>query len=401
MKSYYQLLEKLNPDEKRVFSLLQKKGSMSKNDISQATSIKLSRLNYIMEPLLKNKLVVKESIGQSSGGRKPVLYNVNLLDFYVIGIDISIMYTQILFTNLRMEVIHEELFYMNDTFTPEKTVNKIADTIYQCYIDLKLDRLKLLGVGVGSVGPLDVHAGIIKNPANFYAAGWLNVPVKEMLEKKLEAPVSVENGANAAVVAEELFGLGIGVLNVSYFNCGVGIRTGTVSSGNLIRAITDEEEGFGHMVIDINGKQCRCGNYGCVECYSSIRAILKSFSEEIKLGRTTILDKHLADITYIDICNAAEAGDELSKEILRDAAMIFGAGLANYIKLLTPDLLILSGPMMMHSRLFFEVSVQSTLMRLHADKGKRVVFNRCGYFKDRTMAIGAATMVIEKYLQNK
>ncbi|HEY5555533.1 ROK family transcriptional regulator [Acetobacterium sp.] len=392
------LLENLSSDEKKIISLLLKNEYMSKNDISLSTNIKLSRLNYIMEPLEKNKIIVQEKLGQSSGGRKPVLYSVNLHDFYVIGIDVSIMYTQIVFTNLKMEILYEELFTMDNSCTPEKTINKIVEAIKKAHKDLRLDRLNLIGVGVGSVGPLDVENGIIKNPTNFYAPDWLNVPIKDILEEKLGTPVIVENGANAGVVAETLFGIGKDVSNVSYFNCGVGLRTGTISSRNLIRAINDEEEGFGHMVIDIKGKKCRCGNSGCIECYSSINAIIKSFSDEIKMGRTTAINKNINAINYKDICVAAEQKDALSKEILRDAALILGAGLANYVKLLTPDLVILSGPLMIQSKLFYDSCVESTLGRLQPDKRKRVIFNRGGYYGERAMSVGAGAMLIEKYL---
>jgi predicted NBD/HSP70 family sugar kinase len=371
---------------------------MTKNDLSHATKIKLSRLNYVMEPLTKNGIIVSERIGQSSGGRKPVLYSVNGYDLFVVGVDISIMYTQIVITNLRMEVVYEELFIMDDTCTPEKTVRKIAAIIEAAYTKLGLDRLQILGAGVGSVGPLNVKTGIIKNPPNFYAKQWSNVPLKAMLEERLKAAVIIENGANAGVVAEGLFGAGKEFENVGYFNCGVGIRTGTISSKNLIRAINDEEEGFGHMVIDIRGKKCRCGNYGCIECYASINAILKRFSEEIKKGRQTMINRQIEDISYIDICAAADHNDALSKEILQEAALILGAGLANYIKLLTPDLVILSGPLMNKSELFYHVCVESTLMRLHADKRPRVSFNRCGYYGEKAMAMGASAMFIEMCL---
>lgn len=392
------VLKNLSFEEKGIINLLQKNEYMTRNDISIKTNIKLSRLNYIMQPLEKSRIIIQGKIGESSGGRKPILYTVNLDDFYIIGVDISIMYTQIVITNLKMKIIFQELFYMDNTCTPEKTVNRITEIIEKAYVNLKLYRFKLLGIGVGSVGPLNVENGIIKNPLNFYAPNWLNVPLKSMLEEKLETKVIIENGANAGVVAESLFGIGKELENVTYFNCGVGIRTGTISSRNLIRAINDEEEGFGHMVIDINGEHCKCGNFGCIECYSSINAIIKKFSNEIKKGRHTIIKKGIDDINYKDICTAAEQNDELSKEIIRNAALILGAGLANYIKLLTPDLVILSGPLMIQSKLFYDICVESAIRRLHPDKKKRVIFNRCGYFKDTAMSVGAAAMVIEKYL---
>lgn len=392
------VLENLSFEEKMIFNLLQKNEYMSKKDIINKTNIKLSRLNYIMEPLEKIRLVVEGKIGKSSGGRKPILYNVNLNEFYIIGIDISIMYTAVVITNLKMEILYEESFQMDNTCTPEETVKRILDVIEKAYVKLNLKNIKLLGIGVGAVGPLDVKNGVVKNPPNFYAPDWSNVPLKEMLEEKLKTTVTVENGANAGVVAESLFGIGKGVENIAYFNCGVGIRTGTISSRNLIRAINDEEEGFGHMVIDINGEKCRCGNYGCIECYSSINAITKKFSSEIKNGRHTAISKKINDISYKDICIAAEHDDKLAQEILKNAALIFGAGLANYIKLLTPDLVILSGPLMIQSKLFYDLCVENAIVRLSPDKSKRVIFNRCGHFGERAMSVGAATMAIERYL---
>lgn len=392
------ILKNLSIEEKIILNLLQKNEYMSKNDISNKTGIKLSRLNYIMEPLEKNRIIVQMKIGTSSGGRKPILYSVNLHEFYVIGVDISIMYTQVVITNLKMETLYEKKFEMDSTCTPKKTVKKIIEVIKEAYINLKLENIKLLGVGVGVVGPLDVKNGVVKNPPNFYAPNWSNVPLKEMLEEELETTIIVENGANGGVVAEALFGIGKGVENVAYFNCGVGIRTGTISSRNLIRAINDEEEGFGHMVIDINGEKCRCGNFGCIECYSSINAIIKKFLNELKNSRYTTIEKNSNSLNYKDICIAAEQNDELAKEILKNAASFFGAGLANYIKLLTPDLVILSGPLMIQSKLFYDLCIESAIKRLRPDKRKRVIFNRGGHFSETAMSVGAATMAIEKYL---
>ena len=85
----------------------------------------------------------------------------------------------------------------------------------------------------------------------FSSPGWSNIPIKAMLEEKLKCPVIIENGANSAAVAEYFYGLGKDFENIAYFNCGVGIRTGTISSGNLIRTMNDEEDAFGHMIVNM------------------------------------------------------------------------------------------------------------------------------------------------------
>ena len=231
MNNSSNILQSLTFEEKRIFNLIQKNGYMSKNEISHRTNIKLTTLNYIMEPLKQSKLIVEKCIGESTGGRKPILYDVNLNDFYIIGIDISIMYTQVVITNLQMKILYRDLFYMDSSCTSDETVRRIVEIINKAYVNLALDPSSALGIGVGSVGPLDVKNGIIKNPVNFYALRWNNVPIKELLEEKLKCPVVIENGANGAVVAEQFYGIGKGIENIAYFNCGIGIRTGTISFG--------------------------------------------------------------------------------------------------------------------------------------------------------------------------
>lgn len=400
MKNSSEILKNLDIQEKQVFNLLQKNKPMTKREISLLTNIKLTTLNYIMQPLEQSRVIVRSCIGESSGGRKPILYDVNLSGFFIIGIDISRLYTQVVITNLKTEILYKETFYMDTYCTPEETVNRIGKIVDRAYIGNNLEPAKLLGIGLGTVGPLNIRDGIMISPAYFRADGWGNVPIKLMLEKKLKCGIIIENGANTAVVGEYFYGTGKQFSNIAYFNCGVGIRTGTISSGNLIRTINDEEDAFGHMIIDIDGEQCKCGNFGCIECYSSIHAIVKKFSAEVKKGRHTIINKPLKDIEYKDICNASEKNDNLAKEIIIASALILGTGLVNYINLIDPGLVVLSGPLIMNSKIFYDECIKVVMKKLHSDKGKRIIFSRGGHFKQNAISVGAAALVIERYLEN-
>jgi predicted NBD/HSP70 family sugar kinase len=108
-----------------------------------------------------------------------------------------------------------------------------------------------------------------------------------MIEDATGMSVIIDNGANMAALAEYIYGEGKGSDNLAYINCGMGIRTGSISSGTVVRTINGTEDAFGHMVIDVDGELCSCGNYGCVECYSSIPAIVGKFARELKKGRVT------------------------------------------------------------------------------------------------------------------
>ena len=394
------MLKRLDIQEKQIFNILQKNKAMTKKEISLLTNIKLTTLNYIMQPLEQSKIIVRKCIGESSGGRKPILYDVNLADFFIIGIDISRLYTQVVITNLKIEILYKETFYMDKCCTPKETVNRIEKIVEKAYRDMNLDYTGLLGIGLGTVGPLNIKEGNMISPIYFSADGWSKVPIKSMLEEKFKFPIIIENGANMAAVAEYFYGIGKEFSNIAYFNCGVGIRTGTISSGNLIRTINDEEDAFGHMIIDIDGEQCKCGNFGCIECYSSIHAIVKKFSIEIKKGRHSIIKKELEDIEYRDICEAAEKNDNLAKEIITASALILGTGLANYVNLVNPGLVVLSGPMITNSKLFYDECIKTVMKKLHADKGKRILFSRGGHFKQNAISVGAAALVIERCLEN-
>lgn len=295
-----------------------------------------------------------------------------------------------------MQILYKEMFYMDSACYPNETVRRINEIINKAYVNLSLSYIKLVGIGLGTVGPLDIKNGIMISPINFTASGWSNVPIKAMLEEKLKCHVVLENGVNAAVIGECFYGMGKGVKNIAYLNCGIGIRTGTVLSGNLIRTMNDEEDALGHMIVDIDGEQCKCGNHGCVESYSSINAIINKFTSEVKNGRYTAINKQLVNIEYKDICIAAEKNDNLSKEIIMNSALVLGTGIVNYINLLNPGLVILSGPLIINSKLFYNECIKIVLKKLHPDRSKKIIFSRGGYFKEDAISIGAVALVIEE-----
>ena len=395
MKDNLNILKNLNKEEKKIFYSIQKHGPISKSEISILTNIKLTTLNYTIEPLVKDGIIVQKCIGKSTGGRKPILYDINLREFYIIGIDLSRVYTQVIITNLKMEILYKKMFIMDVFCSPDETVRRIDDIVNKAYVNLSLSYTKLVGVGLGTVGPLDIENGIMISPINFSAPGWSNVPIKTMLESKLKCPIVVENGVNAAVTGEYFYGVGKGIENIAYLNLGIGIRTGTVLSGKLIKTINDEEDALGHMIVDINGEECKCGNLGCVESYSSINAIIKKFSSEVKKGSFTIISKDVQDIGYRDICLAAEKNDTLAKEIITNAALILGTGLVNYINLINPGLVILSGPLIINSKLFYDECINIIFKKLHPDRRKKIIFSRGGFFKENAISIGAVALVIE------
>lgn len=397
---YYKnnVFHSLSLDAKHIFSLIQKKGPLTKSSLAELTNFNISTLNRVMVPLEKLELVTSAGTDKSTGGRKPILYQINQNKYYVTGIDISRIATRVTVTNLKMDTIATKCFLMSREHDPQKTIEQISDVLDSILKEKNIQKEQLLGAGLGTVGPIDNNKTTMLFPSHFPTNKWGKVPIKEMLEKKLHLYVSIENGANTAILSEYYFGHGRNFKSAVYFNCGVGIRSGAILSGRIVKTINESEDAFGHMIVDVDGDRCSCGNFGCIECYASILKITKKFVSEIKKGRYSSISKDLDNITYIDICCAAEKDDLLSKEILINAAVIFGTGLSNYINIFNPDIIILSGPLIKSSELFYDISTKTAQSKCYQKETEHVIFKRTGYFGDNTIAVGAAAMVVEEVL---
>jgi predicted NBD/HSP70 family sugar kinase len=388
----------IDKEGKQVFSLLQKKGPLTKNDLLKITCTNFTAINRVMQPLEDWDLIAEVGVGESSGGRKPILYDVNPKAFYILGVDISRPYTQVIVADPKMHILDRVRFAMDESCTPQKTADAIGAIFVEARQRLAIDQGRFIGIGLSAVGPLDRAKGIMTNPINFTAPGWVGAPIRSFVEKACGLPVLFDNGANTAILAEYTFGLGRGYLNIAYFNCSTGIRTGGISAGLIVRAIDDAEDAFGHMVIDVDGELCYCGNYGCIECYSSIHAICHKYGAAVKQGRPSTIAKPVEEIDYLDIFQAAEDGEPLAVEIITNAATTFGVGLANYINLLNPGLVILSGPLISVSDLYYRISTKTASQRLYFRGADRISFSKGGKFGEDAISLGAAVMVVEYYL---
>ena len=374
----YKSFESLNDRGKYIFDIVQKKGPITKNELIDITKIKLTTLNRDIQILIDKKIIVETDIGESTGGRKPSLYDVNPMEFYIIGIDISRTYTKIVITNLKLKIIEERL--LSHEYKIENISEIIPTFIKNLCMKLQIQKSSIVGIGIGIVGGFNIK------------------PLYDALNKELDAIICIDNGANAAVIGEYNFGVGKGKKNIAYVNCGVGIRTGIISEGVLIRTINNLEDAFGHMIVDANGELCSCGNYGCIESYVSISNITKKFINEMKEIKVSDLNKNLNSINYRDVCSLAERKNEVAMNIIKNSALYFGIGLANYMKLFNPELIILSGPLIQHSKLFYDTSKEIAFEKCHI-KNNNIQFSNGGYYKDNSIAVGACAMVIQK-LQN-
>lgn len=390
MSDAKKILERLSKNQLAILDFLLKNDKVSKNEIADALKMKLTSLNNILYPMRSEKIIVESIYGESNGGRRPVLYSIPEDKYLVIGIDISIMYTMVVLSDIKMNIIYQEKFMMNENYTPEKTIEEIAEIVLRIKSMYDPDDKKILGIGLGTVGPIDMENNILKENKSFYNSKWKNVKLKEMLEEKINEEVIWNNGVNCAVLLEHLYGSDKNNKNsnIGYFNCGEGIRVGAIASEKIICSMNNEEESFSKMVILDSDKKVRT-----INDYVTIKAINNNYLE---LTKEDIQGKDNLEI-FKEISKKALNEDLIANKVIKEAAEIMGMGIINFIRLLNTDLIILGGPLIENCPKFYDICVEFIEKNITS---KKIKFRNLGQYGYSAIALGAANMVIQKLLQN-
>jgi glucokinase len=218
-------------------------------------------------------------------------------------------------------------------------------------------------IGICSPGPLDPAKGIVINPPNLPC--WRNFPLASEISRIYGVPVKVDNDANAAALAETLWGAGRGYRNVFYTCIGTGIGTGIVFDGCIYHGRTGAAGEGGHVSIDYRGPRCGCGKLGCIEALASGPAIARRAREALSNSEehSTMLELaggSLEDINSHVVGRAHAAGDPIATRILQETVDVLTVWLGNIVDLLEPDVIIMGGGVASMLQPFFS-SIQENL----------------------------------------
>jgi len=199
---------------------------------------------------------------------------------------------------------------------------------------------KVDAIGIASPGPLDPYTGTILATPNI--PEWQNFPLASKLSKHFGVPVYLDNDANMAGLAEWQYGAGKGHRDLVYITISTGIGGGVISSGHLLQGFHGMGAELGHMIIDPNGPLCGCGYHGHVESFSSGPAIARYVNKQISIGQNSTLQAD-PDLTAHQVADAAFQGDSLAISAFERAGHYLGIGVANYLAIFDPSILIFGG----------------------------------------------------------
>jgi glucokinase len=227
--------------------------------------------------------------------------------------------------------------------------------------------------------------------------GWEDVPLKKALEKLLDVPVFLENDCNICtlgVYETELHGKPRHVIGIFL---GTGIGGGLILDGKLYSGFSRTAGEVGHMVLEVNGPKCGCGNKGCFEALASRTAIFRRIQAAIKDGQDTLLvemlGKDLDDMRSGDLRKAIRRGDKFVEKVIEEAAEYTGIAVANLMNLFNPEVIIVGGGVISaleDEMMAVIVETAKDYAFPGSDKGVEIIASRLG---DDAGITGAAVLV--------
>jgi predicted NBD/HSP70 family sugar kinase len=398
----YKLEERIpNRKAKQIFTEIRRRGIVSKFELLESDdALTSSTLTRLLEELSASGWIEECGFGESSGGRRPLLYRIKPDNGYVFGLDVSRATTRLVLCDLKLEKIDSVSWTMTAKMTPDVLVEVAAEEAKRMARNHRISHERILGMGVGAVGPLDRANGMILNPLYFPAKGWSQFPIVQHLEEKLDVPVLLDNGANTALLAEYWAGAPEQYRHLLYVRAGIGLRSAMMSDGKLVYGAVDMEGALGHMIIQTDGPSHpeKPHMFGCLDSYVPIPVLEKQAASRLKQGRSSMLSTLVDDperIEFKHLLQALSADDRLVTELFTQAATYFGIGLANLLNILHPEKVILGGPLITSNELFYQISTQVALKNTIYYPAYPVSFSR-GKLSDDALSIGAAAMIVDK-----
>ncbi len=264
---------------------------------------------------------------------------------YVVGLDLG--GTKILagVYNNSLECVATTKLSTKSQRGVDKVIERIARCVQDAVDEADLSLKQISAVGIGAPGAVDFDEGTVIFAPNL--EGWKDVPLKKDLEKLLSVPVFVENDCNICALGVYVAELKSKPKSMVGIFVGTGIGGGIILDGKLYSGFGHTAGEVGHMVLEINGPKCGCGNKGCFEALASRTAIFQQIKAGIKEGEKTMLTEMLGedleDLRSGDLRKAIRRGDKYVDKVIDSAAEYIGVATANLINILNPEVVVLGG----------------------------------------------------------
>ena len=373
---------------KIIYQYIYQRGLVSRADIIEHTNLNRGKVARSLIELLDYDYIQEVGHGDSEGGRPPTLYQINPISSYIIGIQITRFETRIELYDLNLNKLNENSIMMTAKHRPNVIMEEIKTTVTSFMNTHQIAVEKILGIGIGAIGPLDSEKGVILHSEPFLAHNWENLPIVDLIQSEFPVMVKLDNAANTIVLGESKSNHDYkNILNVTVgwtWGCGV------ILDGKLFKVESGDISGYGHMVINIDGKKCFCGKKGCMTAYSSLYAVL----DRIKECSPAFYQSKLENSSPIDqVRHIVSEKDVQTKQVIMESAKYIGVGAANLATVFRSELVLVNGPLINPYPGYFEEIIYHA--SLNISDPTTVQFRKGNIQRG---SLGAAGQIIDSFM---
>ncbi|AXF57049.1 ROK family transcriptional regulator [Salicibibacter kimchii] len=378
------MLDTRNNGMREVYRCIHQHGPITKLELIQLTGMKQTTVVRRLDDLMNSGWIRIKQHDISSGGRPPALYEIEPTAAVMIGIDLSRRETTVSMNDMSFNIIGSHTFQMKEDHTPVHTISLIKEKITDLFQTYKVDEENLLGIGIGTVGPLDRNQGTM-HAKNFIAGEWDHFPIVHELNKTFNTTILLENGANTAALYETMTRPDSKNQSILYCISGWGMRCGYVLNGEIMHDKQGDASSFGEMIINPYTK-------GTLASYISYEYILSKIEQKRTLTNVNKNEKKN------QLMHALLSEDPEIQDIVLDSAYYYGIGLANMINILHPKIVILNSEMIRKYPTYYEKIIETAQDFVFQPEKQNPEF-RSADFKVNPASVGASMLVFNAYFK--
>lgn len=210
-----------------------------------------------------------------------------------------------------------------------------------------LSKTDVVGVGIGAPGPVAISEGMIAAMPNFPEIR--DYPIRDRVAEALGLPAVLENDANAAALGEFYCGAGKSTSDMILLTLGTGVGGGIILGGRILHGAHEFAGELGHIIVEPSGRECGCGQTGCLEQYASATYIAmwarRRIERDAPDSSLTQTLRRNGEITSRDIVEARKAGDAFARDVWDEAMYYLAIGCVSLCRVFDPDMIVLAGGM--------------------------------------------------------
>lgn len=369
-------------NKQRVLQVIIDEKAVNRASISKLLNLSKPTVSDIVKQLIEEELIIEAGVADASasGGRKPVQLGFNDTKYYIVGIDIGGTSVVIGIVNLKGEVIAQQDIPTQRNLNDQFFIT-IAERLSQMKTQYNITDESILGMGVGVPGVTNVEQGIVINAP---ALSWENYPVREKLEEVFPYKIYVDNDVNSIILGEYWKGSASDKRNIIYIAIGTGIGSGIILNGELYRGSHYSAGEMGYLVTsreDFQKFRPIHQGYGHLESIASGSAIGHLVSKELN-----------RPVTAREAFKLYESGDEKVKKTIDFSLENLAIGMANYVSLFDPELIIVGGGVSHSYSVFHKQLIQA--MEKYTIRGCKVEKTSLGNLAG---VVGAAALFLKEH----